>query len=1454
MNNCRIERPNYFTGEALLTDDFICEQQYQMSMLAANNLSLHTYGIAQGLEVAMLPSRTNPQAVQVEVTRGMALDALGRQIILLQPAVLGLDDADPGVTYFITINYHDVFADFSDETGTAGYKRIVQQPQIKYLRNLDEPGINILLAVISVTTEGSVNSLTYKSGRNQRRYVGSSVGSIDFVTEGSGVNPGVPASAGDFKGAKLFTDYASISSKRDGSTNNSGDYYLEFDAPRGQFLGLLTTRNNLGVGNDHPVANLQVDAVKFKGSGAISSNGPLVTFSDGPSPFLQVGDRLVSDPSVGGGPAQTVIVKKVVQAGAQVNVEPVFNPPLQKASYTYIRSALARFSAGSDSCLLQVNVDGVVGLGVQAALQEGGVSAGPNALTITTDRKVGIALSSAGPRATLDVNGQIMATGLSTSGAITANGAITALSFEGNGAKLKGMAMLSYWTKATPGASASKLYYNSGNVGVMDSNPAASLSVGGGNAFIGNGVISSFDDYTIVGYQTTFQDQVKVGDQIVIGTLIEQTAIVASKPDSDNELTLQTQFEVPVLQSAYSYLPVNAEPGAGATPGTGTVTSNGTTITGVGTKFTDLNAGDVLIIPRFSATSNVQQGQKVSEIKDDTHLTLAAAFTGVVAGLPYSVQSGSAEQIAGAGTISSAGTAVSGEGTNFLSTVKVGDTLYTNPVQPNGSGFPEKWEVKSVESQTRLTLLGKEQNISPQFTAATSAYMVSSGLLAQFKANALNAVLSPELEAALPPAMLIVTNNDQDKPNTVAINVDQAEVLRSLALQVVGDVSFSGGTVDSGDLTVDTLLARKSVTIGSGVASGPLLSVGSPAAGNPLLVVTPTNVCIGQSSGTATLDVKGTIAASGDIASATQVQAATLNSIGNVNALKGNVQADKLVGNQLDVTGLQINAAGNVQIFGTRVPSTLSGSTVTQTAQTDGFVFAMVGQVTQADVNYMGMLTGSTSAPDGTVSSSVSVTAQAVKRVVDEGKKGTVTYYVPVPATFTMPVKKGENWTLLLTTYPQLGSVPQVTYYWIPLGSATPPGFAASSPPPGVEGAVATAMPVTENLMAPPAAEARASGADAETAPVSAVTADAAVADATHLPHPARSMLDAVQQLQDRIQASSTPAGMVASAQQAIDRRVSDLTQVFGNLTQMSDSEEDRSRFIQDLQKIVCSPSASGQVVAKQVEQQHIQDLVNTFGKASGHVFTPEQSGLLAAGVHALVQINDNEANRNDLNLIKKNIGMFIDNVQQVLQTQFSSSDQRLLTRALMRLVGDGRQGPDTAANASAAPAAAANAAPATTADTVAERIGQHLENALGDTLQTEAKPALAQLVHDALQASPVASSAATLLQDVEKILPASLSDDAKQALQAKLKQLFAQHATQGFMGEVEQAVEQALGVEDKQGLQSIVDGALGGAGTKESTGQQLISWAESAAKGALAERATSLLIPAVTRLLAALF
>jgi hypothetical protein len=100
-----IERLNYFNGQRLEATDLQLEQGYHIRVRRELNRALYTPGIASGLEV--LPA-TNPHAVVVNP--GVALDALGREVILLEATevpVCGLPKTNPAWLYgnFLYIEY-----------------------------------------------------------------------------------------------------------------------------------------------------------------------------------------------------------------------------------------------------------------------------------------------------------------------------------------------------------------------------------------------------------------------------------------------------------------------------------------------------------------------------------------------------------------------------------------------------------------------------------------------------------------------------------------------------------------------------------------------------------------------------------------------------------------------------------------------------------------------------------------------------------------------------------------------------------------------------------------------------------------------------------------------------------------------------------------------------------------------------------------------------------------------------------------------------------------------------------------------------------------------------------------------------------------------------------------------------------------------------------------------------
>jgi hypothetical protein len=179
INRPSIQRANYFRGQTLQTDDFVCEQQYNMELRTLLNSSLHTWGIAGGLTVSRQGGN------QLKVDAGMAIDQDGRQIVLSAPQIVQLEAPKEGETVYLTIRFHEVYANYSDESGVPGYKRVVQQPLLEYLPTLEQPGIKIPLAMVRFSAQGSIDDLTFDSEKFERRHVGSRVGSIQLIAEGA---------------------------------------------------------------------------------------------------------------------------------------------------------------------------------------------------------------------------------------------------------------------------------------------------------------------------------------------------------------------------------------------------------------------------------------------------------------------------------------------------------------------------------------------------------------------------------------------------------------------------------------------------------------------------------------------------------------------------------------------------------------------------------------------------------------------------------------------------------------------------------------------------------------------------------------------------------------------------------------------------------------------------------------------------------------------------------------------------------------------------------------------------------------------------------------------------------------------------------------------------------------------------------------------------------------------
>ncbi|MCA1636352.1 MAG: hypothetical protein LC802_22350 [Acidobacteria bacterium] len=143
----QIKRLNYFKHQFLKVEDFVLEQNYHVGMRRRHNRHLHTWGVAgDGLKV------TNAQgATEVRVSKGLAVDSEGREIILPEEKVLPLSGFDPNTPVYVVISYTEKKTEPSNETGAEGDRRVMEEANLRAVteKPSGDAGTNILLAKVN---------------------------------------------------------------------------------------------------------------------------------------------------------------------------------------------------------------------------------------------------------------------------------------------------------------------------------------------------------------------------------------------------------------------------------------------------------------------------------------------------------------------------------------------------------------------------------------------------------------------------------------------------------------------------------------------------------------------------------------------------------------------------------------------------------------------------------------------------------------------------------------------------------------------------------------------------------------------------------------------------------------------------------------------------------------------------------------------------------------------------------------------------------------------------------------------------------------------------------------------------------------------------------------------------------------------------------------------------------
>ena len=148
-----IKRLHYFDHQFLVESDFTDEQKYHLDMRRRHNRVLHTFGIAEGLQV----EKTGEN--EVTVRPGTAVDRMGQEIVQAANHPVDLSDSaeyPPRSNIYVTIAYHEEETDPSTATGVTGNTRVTEEPIIN-ASTTAPPGDGSIIRLARFALDGTGN-------------------------------------------------------------------------------------------------------------------------------------------------------------------------------------------------------------------------------------------------------------------------------------------------------------------------------------------------------------------------------------------------------------------------------------------------------------------------------------------------------------------------------------------------------------------------------------------------------------------------------------------------------------------------------------------------------------------------------------------------------------------------------------------------------------------------------------------------------------------------------------------------------------------------------------------------------------------------------------------------------------------------------------------------------------------------------------------------------------------------------------------------------------------------------------------------------------------------------------------------------------------------------------------------------------------------------------------------
>ena len=144
-------RVKFFEGMLLTAADFAAEQEYHRGMRYLHN-RLHGYGTVSGLEVVATRGR-------VRVSPGMAIDVLGREIVVTAPLALRLEPHRNARRWVrdLVIGWHEIPEGPVPGPDDVGFTRWIERPELVLVARGKAAAEGLVLARLTRTGRAAVD-------------------------------------------------------------------------------------------------------------------------------------------------------------------------------------------------------------------------------------------------------------------------------------------------------------------------------------------------------------------------------------------------------------------------------------------------------------------------------------------------------------------------------------------------------------------------------------------------------------------------------------------------------------------------------------------------------------------------------------------------------------------------------------------------------------------------------------------------------------------------------------------------------------------------------------------------------------------------------------------------------------------------------------------------------------------------------------------------------------------------------------------------------------------------------------------------------------------------------------------------------------------------------------------------------------------------------------------------